>query len=134
MKANTRDRLKVFLIFCVLAVGVLFIFSITTNKTARGETTSFTFVEASNTERIERLKTDRKSYGYKIEENDNIYLKVFSYEPGENKYVETNVKCTKEQMDNIPESSKHWLKIKYIKGDSSNQVLEQIYKEDPNRR
>ncbi|MEG2290378.1 MAG: hypothetical protein RR891_07040 [Clostridium sp.] len=134
MKSNTRDRVKLFLIFCVLAVGVLFIFNITTNKTARGVTTEFTFVEASNTERIERLEINKNNYGYKVEDNDNIYLKGFFYDNGENKYIESNVKCTKEQMDNIPESSKHWLKIKYIKGDSSNQVLEQIYKENPNRR
>jgi hypothetical protein len=134
MKPSSKDRITVSIILVVFLLVLSFIgYVIFGNPKSSGMTTSHTnIVKVDNIQQIELYKKSNDTYAIKVQENNKLYLKYYSFPnnvPYESKYD-----LTIEQYNKIVEGDDYWFEVDYFKkGDSSKGIIKEVYTENPAR-
>lgn len=133
MKPNSKDRLKVFLIFAVFLLVVSIIgYGILGRGKVSGMTTPANIIKAEDVQQIEQYKKYLNPYAVKVQEDSKYYLKFYGFDDGA--LYETKVQLKTDQYNSLVEGKSYWLDIKFSKTDDvKNGTLKKIYTDDPHR-
>lgn len=132
MKPSSKDRITVSILLVVsllviLAMGYM-VFG--KPKVSGMTTTSTKIVKVDNLEQIERYKKYIDTYAIKVQENNKVYLKFYSYENSVS--YESKLDLTLDQFNKLVEGKEYWFEIELLKtGDKTNGTIKKIYTEDP---
>lgn len=128
MKANNKDRIKVFIIIAVFLLVCAFLYNSAFSKPkAAGMIGGVEIINANDNDRANYYSVHKEPYGYKLEESGKYYLQYSSAE-------RLKLSLTKEQYEKLSAGTKYWIVVKLKNNDKSRDgIVSDVLTENPVR-
>lgn len=129
MKANSKDRLKVFLFVLpfFLLVSYLAYIKFAPKQLISADYNRIELLDKDNKDESDKLVSWKRNYANKIQDGNNYYIRIFLYNQPKDNYIEEEYDLKEETYKELVNDNSYIIKVKYTKEVKNAKSLGYVY-------
>lgn len=134
MKSSLKYKIILMTVLIVVLALLLRVFylGIAKQKSTDMTTSGIYIIDTNELEVKKQQKNESSKFAIKVQEENNQYLKVFSYNPNKDTFVEYRLDFSKENFSKLRAGETYWFHVKlYNRDNTDDGKVVTVYKDNP---
>lgn len=134
MRSSLKYKIILMTVLIVMLTFLIRVFylAIARQKSTDALTTGIYIIDVNELEVKKQQKNESFKFAIKVQEENNEYLRVFSYNPDKDTFVEYRLDFSKENFSKLKVGGTYWFHVKlYNKDNTDSGKVVTVYKDNP---